>query len=226
MIRSLYAPGYQPPPSAVDCLYTPLGVAQQLVALLAIAPHELVVEPSAGAGGFAEAVRMQQPRALLYLVEHDAEQARRLRDAAGDEDRIVVQHGDWLATTFGPEQRPDWIVGNPPYEAAEAHVEHALQQVEPVAGRVAMLLGIGFLAGQARARGLWARHPPRDIYVLSRRVAHLGRSRASRSHREGRLLTGRETSDRDQLWIVWDRAYRGPTRTWWLCPDTGAVLVS
>ena len=140
----------------LDAYYTPGPLARALVDLLPIVPRSRVVEPSVGGGAFARALRAGG--AHVEGVDVSC-----LASGLADCDDSHI--GDWL-TWRG---RADWVVGNPPYKHAEAHIRHALE----VAPRVAMLLRLAMLESQKRAP-FWEAHPPRKVWVLSERPSFTG----------------------------------------------------
>lgn len=63
--------------------------------------------------------------------------------------------------------RLDVLVGNPPYDAAQKHIEHGLM----IADRVIFLLRLAFAEGQTRSQTFWRQFRPllRSTWVLSER---------------------------------------------------------
>ncbi len=184
------------PRRVLDAYYTPDVLARQLVGLLPIQSGDTALEPSAGGGAFVRA--LTHAGALVTACDANPNAAG-LRQAA----HSVV--GDFIHTgqaTLQPVEQthaPRWVVGNPPYKDAQRHVEHALD----VSGRhVAMLLRLGFLAGQKRGRELWELWPPRCVWVLSKRPS----------------FTGGGTDSTDYGWIWWDKRHQGATTLEWLRP--------
>jgi len=173
---------------ANDAYYTPDELANRLVGLLPVQPTDLALEPSAGGGAFVRA--LQARGALVCGVDIDP-------DSVGVKQ---AQHHAWTGDFRDHEWNDppyDWIVGNPPYKDAQLHVQHALDNT----GRhVAMLLRMGFLAGQQRQRELWSDHRPRCVWVLSKRPS----------------FTGGGTDSTDYCWIWWDKLHTGPTTVEWV----------
>ena len=64
----------------------------------------------------------------------------------------------------------DWIIGNPPYEGLEKHLEKAIKSAR---NGVAFLIRVGFLCGQERYENYWskAEWQPSDLFFISRRPA-------------------------------------------------------
>ena len=152
---------------AFDRYYTPAALARELVGVLSVPGRvDTIIEPSVGSGAFAAACRARWPDALILGV--DVDPAVSLARLDGVVDDLIL--GDWPLTALsllGEGAAPiaiDLVVSNPPYRHAERHVGVAL-----AAGRnVAMLLRLGFLAGQKRGV-FWREHPPSEVFVLSKR---------------------------------------------------------
>lgn len=95
------------------------------------------------------------------------------------------------------------IVTNPPFKLA---TEFAVRAVALCAGKVAMLLKIGFLEGPSR-EALHA-HLAR-VWVIRRRVTFLkGGKEFSRSNGKGGIHA--------YAWFVWDKSHHGPVSLGWL----------
>jgi hypothetical protein len=170
---------------AHDAYYTPDLVADALVERLTrpsghdwIGRQTRVLEPHAGGGAFVRALR----RRGCTVDAHDIDPG-----APACETR-----GDFLALKA---TEAAWIVGNPPFCDAEAHVRHALC----LCPRVAFLLRLGFLASAVRAT-MWAGHPPAAVYVLSERPS---------------FTADGATDSADYCFVVW-APHHGPTRMEWV----------
>ncbi len=162
-----------------DRYYTPDGVAAALVGVLPRISGT-VLEPHAGGGAFARA--LQGHDLTVCDIDHGAPGLELGR-------RACV--GDFLEYT----EPHDWIIGNPPYKAAEAHLRHALE----LAPRVAFLLRLAFLESERR-RQLWRAHPPRKVWVLANRPS----------------FTGGRTDSCAYGWFFWDRTWVGPAQLGWI----------
>ncbi len=173
----------------LDRYYTPRALARDLVDLLPIDSNDTVLEPSAGGGAFVVAAgRIVDPQLVSAI---DIDPGAPGLDLAG-----TGEFGDFLAGPAGDPCTPDWIIGNPPYGDAEAHVRRALE----VTGRhVAFLLRLAFLESQARAE-LWRRCPPRKVWVLQRRPS----------------FNGQGTDSCAYGWFWWDLSHDGPTTLDWV----------
>lgn len=174
-------------PGELDRYYTPDDVALACVAALHLAPGLTIVEPSVGGGAFAMAARVCSEGCRIVGIDADP-------NASGlvlvDEDHV----GDFLHwQPAGPVQ---YVIGNPPFNEAEAHVRHALAVSQY---GVAMLLRLAFLETAKRAE-FWREHPPDEVHVLVRRPS----------------FTGGATDSAAYGWFVWRKLEcdRPPTLHW------------
>lgn len=96
------------------------------------------------------------------------------------------------------------IVTNPPYKFAKEFIEHALN-ISADGVKVAMLLKIQFLEGAAR-RELFKKHPPKTIYVFSRRIT---------CAKNGDFETYKGMNAVCYAWFIWLRGFTGnPVIKW------------
>ena len=153
----------------------------------------VVMEPSVGGGAFATAVLDLTP-ACLVIVDtdrtapgfHTSQWAR--RQAAGERYPSGYYAGwSFLDIDFF---RPDWVIGNPPYADALAHVEHALA----IAPRVVFLLRLAFTESLARIP-FWQSAPLRHLWVLSKRPS---------------FTASGKTDSCAYAVFFWDRDHTGP----------------
>lgn len=103
---------------------------------------------------------------------------------------------------YDPTMR-DNIVSNPPYKLAEEMFAHACRHA---ALKVAFVLRISFLAGQKRRDRLFKQYRPSEVIVLSQRP----------SMPPGGTGVPAKGGTADYVWLVWDRAYFGPTTLRWI----------
>ena len=95
------------------------------------------------------------------------------------------------------------IITNPPYKYAKEFVEKALD-ISMGGQKVAMFLKLTFLEGKAR-RKLFAKHPPKTIYVFS------GRVKCAKNGNFDEL----GSSAVAYAWFVWEKGFKGnPTIRW------------
>lgn len=144
----------------LDRYYTPDKLAESCVNVL---PFELtntgkVAEPSVGGGAFLRAVRKRWPGASVDGYDVDP-------DAKGQHDCTRFFCLDWPQAT----DTYDLILGNPPYFAAQEHIEHAWTRLAEN-GHIAMLLRLAFTEGKVR-KPFWKKFGPtlRSLHVLAER---------------------------------------------------------
>lgn len=146
---------------ANDAYYTPQPVADACVRTLAytLPPNARVLEPHAGGGAFVRALLASRRDVSVSVMDKDSEAPA--FDLARERGLPYVDL-DFLQSA--PSDY-DWIVGNPPYQNALAHVQHALTHA--LTG-VAFLLRLSFLEGAVR-QPFFVEHPPCDVHVLVNR---------------------------------------------------------
>lgn len=144
---------------ALDAYYTPDDVALACVDALAplVARGASICEPSVGGGAFVRALRARGVGGAVDGVDLDPA-------APG---LALCRHAT-VADFRQTYPDADWVIGNPPYREAEEHVLHALKIARV---GVALLLRLGFLAGQGRYFRLWSGGPVplRSVHVLAAR---------------------------------------------------------
>ena len=154
----------------LDAYYTPPEVALACVQQLALAPSAVVLDPHVGAGAWLraalecgvgtvigsdvdpEAPWLSQAPPPMFLAAPLAHHAH-----------VADFLCDWPAVGKGAPT-PTWIIGNPPYRDAEAHVRHALS----MRCNVGFLLRLSFVASLKRLP-FWQAHRPTEIaFVVPR----------------------------------------------------------
>lgn len=137
------------------------GACERLQGL--IPAPKTILEPSAGLGRFVTASREYWPQSDITAVEVREECEKPLAESGATR----VRMGTWEGVDLTDVPVPDLIVGNPPYEFAQEHLELALKRVrqpkpvgliigdKPLGGYVAFLLRMAFLNSQARVKTLW-----------------------------------------------------------------------
>jgi hypothetical protein len=149
----------------LDAYYTPDTLAETLVSLLPIRPTDTALEPHAGGGAFVRALVRRLGKERVWAQDINPA-APGLQELPGGQ----AEPCDFLEQCLGPAAGPTWIVGNPPYGAAAAHLHRAL---ECTYQHVAFLLRLAFLESTARVP-LWTRYPPRKVWVLVQRPSFTG----------------------------------------------------
>jgi hypothetical protein len=114
-------------------------------------------------------------------------------------DRGYGEVADFLET----KREARHIATNPPYNQAEAFIEHALKCAT---GKVAMLLRLAFLEGQERYEK-WMRWPLKTVWVFSKRI-----SMYPDKHQTGHGLY-------PYAWFLWDHSHYGPPEIGWISPE-------
>ncbi|MFC1960003.1 methyltransferase [Chloroflexota bacterium] len=133
-VRTYKIPGYFP---------TPPDVVERLLALANILPGERVLEPSAGNGSIADAIRDAHPDATLDVCEVSAD----LREILELKEHNLVAWDclELAGATY------DTILMNPPFENFQdiEHVRHAFSLLKP-GGRVVAIMGEGVFFRRGR----------------------------------------------------------------------------
>lgn len=183
------------PRRPLDAYYTPDDLAQALVGVLPIPVSATVLEPHVGGGAFARALGDR----VRWLSVCDIDP-----DARGLELWDAVHVGDFLDYRPAPH---DWIVGNPPFENFEAHVDHALS----IAPNVVFLLRTAVMSSKGRIPH-WKRWPLRHFWVLAERPSFTEDGKVDRY---------------DYSWFWFQRGHSGPatsTPGWsWRQPTTKSL---
>lgn len=176
----------------LDGYFTPLPCARAICgALTELLPDRpYVLEPSVGRGSFAVAAREILKPSLVVGVDL----ARRPELDAVQLDEFHQQN----FLDYEPSEFFDLVVGNPPFNEAEAHVRHALTMVTPWsgprgAGVLAFLLRLNFLEGVERVSGFWKEHPPKLIYVLNRRPSFKKTKKPKIDKKTGEVVLSKKT---------------------------------
>ena len=140
-----------------DRYYTPDTLAAACVATLPSLRGGFMLEPHGGGGAFVRAMLAAGATVLAFDIDPNAP-GRSSTPAAH------WKTTDFLTTPFRTPiaERPRWIVGNPPYNDAEAHTRHALTGATE---GVAFLLRLAFLES-VRRLPFWQAHRPSAVYVI------------------------------------------------------------
>jgi len=185
----------------LDRYYTDPAIARKCV--LAVLPHleralhapthadprvplderRVLVEPSVGGGAFLSMFRELLPDVAVVGVDRDPE-SRVLTEYLAD----YNVRADFAAWTPRPGLRIGAVVGNPPYNEAEAHCRHAIDLAGPD-GVVAFLLPLAFRASRIR-QAFWRSFPAPITRALEERPSFTG---------DGK------TDSRDYALYVWGR---------------------
>jgi len=181
----------------LDAYYTDLALARRCVSLLPIERHDLVMEPHVGGGSFAQAlIELTDARIHVRDINPHAPGLSKNVDARTVGDFLSWRPVDTMVYGTPTEaQRPEWVVGNPPYgDALMAHVSHALR----VSRRhVVMLVRLAILESGGRI-SFWSEYGlrVRGLWVL----AHRPKFRTDTSN----------TDTAAYVWLWFDKAHNGP----------------
>lgn len=104
-----------------------------------------------------------------------------------------------------PYRRGCDIITNPPFRQAQEFVETALRLLK-TGGKLALLLRLQFLEGKKR-KLLYAKHPPKLIWVFSFRLPRMHRF-GWKGKKGGTVLAF--------AWFIWQKGYTGETQVRWL----------
>lgn len=206
--------------------YTPDDVAQRCVSVIAsdIAGRPCL-EPSSGGGSFMRAMILAGATVEGWDVDPSAPTV--LDGSAECHDFMgPARIGDLYRVRGGVVcSRWDWIVGNPPYNEAQAHVERAICFADV---GCAFLLRLAFLEGQLRS-DFWAIRPPAEVHVLRQRPAFLERhddgqiGPLRKRDKDGALVLNRDgsvklagTDSAAYAFFVWRRSFTGSPVLGWI----------
>ncbi|WP_232302664.1 SAM-dependent DNA methyltransferase [Elstera litoralis] len=104
----------------------------------------------------------------------------------------------------GSEWLADWIITNPPFRLG---LEFALAALARAVNGVALFIRLQWLESEGRYSELFSRFPPSLIAQFVERVPLV----KGRVDPEASVATA-------YVWVVWDKAYQGPTRFEWIAP--------
>ncbi len=164
-----------------------------------------------------------EPRAVDFLLEQEkfAPVVWECACGEGHISKVLEEYGykvistDLIYRGYGDKQTLDFlkntrrefdgdIITNPPYKYAKEFVEQALDSVK-IGRKVAMLLKLTFLEGQAR-RSLFDRQPPKTVYIFSGRIKC-----AKNGDFDG---TGQGAMA--YAWFVWEKGFYGSPKIKWI----------
>ena len=178
-----------------DYYATPFVATEMILNALDLG-DDSILEPSAGEGHIVKVLKERYPH--NEIVANDlVDRHSRLG--------IEINSGiDFL--TYEPNRKFGTIITNPPFKFAQRFVEHALEIADHY---VIMFCKIQFLETVERQQ-LFTEHPPRYVYVHSRRVSP--------------WVNGDELNANGKpwaspmcfAWYVWEIGYTGETIVRWL----------
>lgn len=115
---------------------------------------------------------------------------------------------DFLQAITSPYSGNYDILTNPPYKYAKEFVLKALELL-PDGCKCYMFLKLTFLEGKARYKELYAKYPPKHIYVFSERVLCAKNGDFQRIQDGGGSAVA-------YAWFVWKKGYNGRTVISWI----------
>lgn len=86
--------------------------------------------------------------------------------------------GDYLAAEFSNPKQFDFIMGNPPYTINNQVIEKSWMHLKPY-GVMAFLFKTNILNGVWRAKNMYLRYPPAEVWMLPRRVSFSGNKKTN-----------------------------------------------
>lgn len=171
---------------------------------------QVVMDPHAGGGAFLRVAPEVFPWAEIVGSDINP-RSEEIAQADWLDDYAEVS----LAMENYATEHPTLIVGNPPYNEAQKHIEAALDRLRRAYGGphyVAFLLRIGFLGGLSRARGFWQQNPPIWVWSVAPRPSFTEDGKTDGSEYavivwkvdQGKVV--RRSTQFD--WLMWDRPSR------------------
>ena len=197
----------------LDSYYTPDHVARACVQALRPGQLSTAWEPHAGGGAFVRA--LQDTTHVSYVVASDLSPAAgvQVHDARDGWKPELAPHWDGDC--------PDYIVGNPPFDEAQDHIEMALKTAQAGVG---FILRIGFLEGTERYKKFWRWHPATELHTFVRRPSFLERwedgsvGYLRKRDDNGEIVLDRKgvpkkagTDSAAYAFYVWRKFHSGPT---------------
>lgn len=157
---------------------------------------DTILEPSAGEGHIVKVLKDHYPNNRITMNDIAFRESRFGYDIMGGVDFL----------TFSPDRKWDTVITNPPFKYAQEFVEKALSIANHY---VIMFIKIQFLEGMKR-RKLFDEHPPKYVYVFSKRVNTLWNGEETTA--DGKPLS----TVMCFAWFVWEIGYTGEPIIRWL----------
>jgi hypothetical protein len=184
------------PRRANDLYPTPKGLAQAMVSRTWswLGPRAKdVLDPGAGGGVFGEVMKRHEPDATVVGVELDKTlEPHPAYDYWYSEDYL----------TWQTDMRFNLIIGNPPYSLAEEFIRKSFTLLRDE-GAIVFLLRLGFLGGQARARGLWNDFHLDEVAICSRRPSFTGNGKTD-GHEYAVFTWAKGWGAPHVVWLEWE----------------------
>ena len=164
-----------------DAYYTPITVIDNLLDYHSIKSGG-VLEPSAGCGNFAKAIKDRGYNNHITSLE--------LRDE--EQEKLLIHSDEVIITDFlkwSTDDKYKTIIGNPPYSLALEFMEKCFEIADKDT-EIIMLLRTAFLESKKRYE-FWQQHPLSKLYVLSQRPSFLQNGKSDAT---------------SYSWFIWDNS--------------------
>jgi hypothetical protein len=160
---------------------------------------QCILDPGAGGGAWGKAARKRYPKAMITGVDVRSETKR------------TSAYNFWMHDNFllmKPTAAFDLVIGNPPFDEAEAFVKQSIAMLEPY-GFCIMLLRLNFITAKERVIGVHRTTPPMQVIIRANRVQFIGYGDRAAS---------------DYAYFIWRKGWKGkPTIDWSLAPTQRGV---
>ena len=173
-----------------DAYETPTWVTEALFKFIKPPLGSRILEPACGTGLMVRALRKLGFKNIIG------------RDIAAHKNQDFLLY----------KGKADHVITNPPYkdELPERFARHALDNIVPKGGFVALLVTTHFLGSAGRYEFFNETHKPFVIIYLSDRIRFLV---------NGEPISGQAY---DHCWVVWKKGFKGETVNYWYCKEDKA----
>ena len=124
-----------------------------------------ILDPGAGEGRWGKFARGRWPLARIEGL--DIEDYSHLTKKLYKAYTYYYSMCDYINSYYS-RSIYDLVIGNPPFSLAEEFIRKSLSILK-MGGYLLFLLKTDFLAGIKRQKGLWTFHPPKEVWVCSKR---------------------------------------------------------
>lgn len=155
---------------------------------------DYILEPFCGTGEISNAIKE-------FGYEVDSYDLR---------DRGFGAIGEFFSTDY-PKEYYD-IISNPPYDSNLTN-RIILRCIDLCVGKVAMLLPIDYLSGNARHEEVFKNHPPKTVYVYVNRI-QIAKDGDFTQNVGNKVV---------YAWYVWQKGYKGKTELKWIVNKSKTV---
>lgn len=158
--------------------------------------HGSILEPAAGQGHISKLLKERYPESEIVSTDLVARE---------DKFGVGIQSGiDFLAHDYG--RMFDNVITNPPFSLAQEFIEKALAIVNE---KVVIFAKIQLLEGEKR-RELFDKHPPKNVYVFTKRQSPLNNGSAVDENGKPWATT------MCFAWFIWEIGWYGEPRIRWI----------